>query len=221
MADSTEGGSQPEEKQAPPPTPTIRHDWYQTQSDVVVDILAKGVKKEGAAVEFSERKLSVAITLPDGSNHQLELNLAHPIEPSKCRFKVLSTKVEVKLRKTVSNQWAALEGTGDPLHLQQPQSGTEDRVHRYPTSAHQPRDWDRLAAEVKSEEKEEKPEGDAALNTLFQQIYKDGSDEVKKAMNKSFVESGGTVLSTNWKEVGEKKVDIKPPDGMEWKRYEV
>ena len=38
-------------------------------------------------------QLSVAITLPDGSNHQLELNLAHPIEPSKCRFKVLSTKV--------------------------------------------------------------------------------------------------------------------------------
>ena len=61
MADSTEGGSQPEEKQAPPPTPTIRHDWYQTQSDVVVDILAKGVKKEGAAVEFSERKVRLLL----------------------------------------------------------------------------------------------------------------------------------------------------------------
>lgn len=34
------------------------------------------------------------------------------------------------------------------------------------------------------------------------------------------VESGGTVLSTNWGEVGEKKVEMKPPDGMEWKKYD-
>lgn len=38
-------------------------------------------------------------------------------------------------------------------------------------------------------------------------------------MNKSFSESGGTVLSTNWQEVGEKKVDVKPPDGTEFKKW--
>ena len=32
-------------------------------------------------------------------------------------------------------------------------------------------------------------------------------------------ESGGTVLSTNWNEIGTKKTEIKPPDGMEWKQY--
>lgn len=35
------------------------------------------------------------------------------------------------------------------------------------------------------------------------------------------VESGGTVLSTNWKEVGDKKVEMKAPDGMEYKKYEM
>ena len=58
---------------------------------------------------------------------------------------------------------------------------------KYPTSSLHARDWDKLEQEVKEEEKNEKLEGDAALNKLFQQIYADGSDEVKKAMMKSFV----------------------------------
>ena len=33
-------------------------------------------------------------------------------------------------------------------------------------------------------------------------------------------ESGGTVLSTNWKDIGKEKTEIKPPDGMEWKKWE-
>ena len=60
-------------------------------------------------------------------------------------------------------------------------------THKYPSSSHYTRNWDKLVAEVNAEEKEEKPEGDAALNKLFQQIYHDGGDEVRKAMNKSFV----------------------------------
>jgi len=38
-------------------------------------------------------------------------------------------------------------------------------------------------------------------------------------MNKSFVESGGTVLSTNWSEIGKGKVEGKAPDGLEMKKW--
>lgn len=38
-------------------------------------------------------------------------------------------------------------------------------------------------------------------------------------MNKSYSESGGTCLSTNWKEIGDKKTEIKPPDGCEFKKW--
>jgi suppressor of G2 allele of SKP1 len=38
-------------------------------------------------------------------------------------------------------------------------------------------------------------------------------------MNKSFQESGGTVLSTNWGEVGTKKVEGTPPDGLVMKNW--
>lgn len=80
------------------------------------------------------------------------------------------------------------------------------------------RDWGAIEKTLAAEA-EEKKEGEAALNEMFQKIYGDASDETKRAMNKSFQESGGTVLSTNWAEIGKEKTEVKPPDGMEWKKY--
>lgn len=47
-----------------------------------------------------------------------------------------------------------------------------------------------------------------------------GDEDTRRAMMKSFVESNGTVLSTNWSEVGAKKIDCTPPDGMVAKKWE-
>ena len=38
-------------------------------------------------------------------------------------------------------------------------------------------------------------------------------------MMKSFQESNGTVLSTNWDEVGKKPVECTPPEGMVVKKW--
>ena len=48
------------------------------------------------------------------------------------------------------------------------------------------------------------------LQNLFQTLYKDADDDTKKAMMKSYQESGGTALSTNWKEVSAGKVPVQP-----------
>nr|XP_027784718.1 protein SGT1 homolog isoform X2 [Marmota flaviventris] len=125
-------------------------------------------------------------------------------------------EIEIKMKKPEAVRWEKLEGQGDVPTSKQ---FIADVKNLYPSSSHYTRNWDKLVGEIKEEEKNEKLEGDAALNKLFQQIYSDGSDEVKRAMNKSFMESGGTVLSTNWSDVGKRKVEINPPDDMEWKKY--
>lgn len=87
---------------------------------------------------------------------------------------------------------------------------------------------------MEKEEEDEQLEGDAAVSKLFKKIYADASDDVKKAMlksytqgkfqnevkNRKFRESNGTVLSTNWEEIAKKKTETKPPDCMEFKKYE-
>jgi len=67
---------------------------------------------------------------------------------------------------------------------------------------------------------ENEDDGDE-VNGFFKKLYKDASPDVRRAMVKSYQESGGTALSTNWSEVAKKTVPISPPDGMEAKKWEI
>ncbi|XP_076446106.1 protein SGT1 homolog [Babylonia areolata] len=208
---------------APAPAPAKpKYDWYQTSTHVVVTLLQKNTKKEDLVFDTTDTMLKVHTKQPNGEDVNLEIQLLHPVMPNQTTAKVMTSKVEIKLKKAEGIQWTKLEGDGQKFSLKLPSAAPSDSatVAKYPSSSHYTRNWDKLEQEVKEEEKNEKLEGDAALNKLFQQIYADGSDEVKKAMMKSFSESSGTVLSTNWSEVGKEKVQVKPPDGVEYKTYE-
>ncbi len=209
------------------PAPKIKHDWYQTETTVVVEVRLKGCDREAVKCDFGPATLSVSAPVPggDGSEYSLELDLCHPVLPEQCSFKVLSTKIEVRLRKAEGIRWSDLEGDGSrpavaPAAVSAA-AGGEDRdgkSHKYPSSSG--RDWNKIGAEIEKDLEEDKAEGEQALNQMFQKIYADGSDDLKRAMNKSFQESGGTVLSTNWEDIKRDKVDVKPPDGMEWKKWD-
>lgn len=91
----------------------------------------------------------------------------------------------------------------------------------YPTSAKTgEKDWVKIDREIQKEMNQEKPEGDAALNTLFKQIYDRSDEDTRRAMIKSYQTSSGTVLSTNWDEVAKKDYEGKDkcdaPEGQKW-----
>ncbi|KZC10709.1 Suppressor of G2 allele of SKP1 like protein [Dufourea novaeangliae] len=203
------------------PVPKTRYDWYQTETHVIVTILAKNT--QNVKIIYDKNTLSVSALLPSGNDYSLELDLAHSIVPDQSSHKVFPSKIEIKLKKQDGIRWTALEGNPVVQNIVQPipqeilQAG--NHPPKYPSSSKKSPDWNKVEKEIEKQEAEEKPTGEAALNALFQQIYGSGSDEVRRAMNKSFQESGGTVLSTNWSEVGKGKVERKPPDGMEWKPW--
>lgn len=177
----------------------VKYDWYQTDVHITINVLIKNLAVQDVQVIFEEKFVEIKLS----SEQLFSLNLLKSIVPPQCTYRVKPTKIELKLKKVNEDIWNTLDAVKPEQTNQKP---TVNKCN-----------WDKL---VETELKDDTAEGEAALNELFQKIYTDGNDEVKKAMNKSFLESGGTVLSTNWKEVGDKKVDIKPPDGMEWKKWD-
>lgn len=190
----------------------IRHDWFQTATHVTVCVLAKGVKKEALEVNIQAKELSVTIKLP-ASEYQLNLDLAGPVDPTQSKFEVLSTKVEIKMKKAEAVQWKSLENQGEKLEAWGTVQDGPSKGLSYPSSSKKAVAWDSIKPE------EEKLEGDAALNQVFSGIFKNATDEQRMAMQKSFQESGGTVLSTNWDEVGKAPVKGSAPNGMEMRNW--
>ncbi|KAK8970211.1 hypothetical protein KSP40_PGU011755 [Platanthera guangdongensis] len=201
--------------------PKFRHDYYNTPTEMVLTIFAKGIPPQNVHVEFGEQILSISVDIPGEDSFLFQPRLFGKIIPEKCKYVVFSTKIEIRLLKAQATLWPTLEYNKDKALPRKliVQSEVKSQRPSYPSSKNKV-EWDKLEAEVKKEEKDEKLDGDAALNKLFRDIYQNADDDMRRAMCKSFVESSGTVLSTNWKDVGAKKVDGSPPEGMEMKKWE-
>lgn len=195
------------------PAPRFRHEWFQTDTHVNVDVFAKGIKKPALEVSFGEQSLNVTIKLDSGSEFVLDFELADKIVVAESSYELLSTKIEIKMKKSKVARWKTLENTGEnatSVWDSQLDPSKPNPASLYPSSRGA-KNWDAIA---KSDE-EDKLTGDHALNNLFRTIYKDATEEQRRAMMKSYVESNGTVLSTNWEEVGAGEVKGQAPAGME------
>ncbi|KAG5480788.1 hypothetical protein CUR178_05923 [Leishmania enriettii] len=205
-----------------PFTGQVRMEWYQSAEKIHFTFYVKDRTEDDVVVTKTTTSLDVTIRLDDnGREYSCSLDpLFAELAGDAASVSVRTMKVEVSVVKAQPYQWPTLERkVGAEGTVVVPTSGTPESALpaaakdlKYPNS--KGKDWSALKLEI---EDDTKPEGEAALNKLFQQIYGDGSDEQRRAMIKSFTESGGTVLSTNWDDVKKKKVEAQPPKGMEAK----
>lgn len=211
-------------KPVPPPPPAkIKHSFYQNDSAVTVQIPIKGLKKEQVEVQTTDATLNVQTKIPaTGNDYSLEVELAYAIDSSRTTFNVTGSNIEIKLYKRQAIQWSALDAqsisgkTQPPVPMSRPLT---EKAPTYPSSSLRAKNWDKIEAQIKKDEKDNKEDmGDA--NAIFQQLYRDSDENTRRAMNKSMAESGGTCLNMNWEEVSKGKVTCEPPDGMEWKKYD-
>lgn len=211
------------------PTEKPKHDWYQTNENVTFTLLAKNVPKEKASIEIAKDSLDISYPIADGKefNYNL-LPFFGEVDPERSTYRITATKIEVTLKKASPGvKWATLEGeladqegTGGKAasHVitERPKPRT-DAAPSYPTSSKTgAKNWDKLAKEDLGDDDEY--EGDET-SRFFKSLYKGAGEEAQRAMMKSYQESGGTVLSTDWSSVGSKFVKPEPPEGMEEKKY--
>ncbi|KAJ3325958.1 hypothetical protein HDV06_002343 [Boothiomyces sp. JEL0866] len=86
-----------------------KRDWYQTPDKVNVSVFAKKVNKGESKVVFADQRLEVDVEFLDGSIHKFHTDLFQPIIPDQCTFEILSTKIEIILKKANGISWAVLE----------------------------------------------------------------------------------------------------------------
>ena len=181
--------------------------------------------------------MSISFPHPANPDSAFSFTLDHLfafIDAAGSHYNIMSTKVEFTLRKATAGQkWGNLEGS-EPLKkstngtddnaksavmstLQQPQSTGPS----YPTSSKSgPKNWDKLADDLTAKKKgkrdskgsEEEDDADSdyggdAVDGFFKKLYKGADDDTRRAMMKSFQESNGTALSTDWRDVGKRHVD--------------
>jgi suppressor of G2 allele of SKP1 len=199
-----------------------RFSYYQSDGTVTVDIFVKGT----TADEVEVRAEPGALHFTHPSCAPLTLHLFAEIDPATLAFDCKKPKIEVRLAKRVAGLWSALERPAGSAGFGAVSVGAMVDVPaddgfrpEYPSSSMKKKNWDAIDSDIKKEEAEEKPQGEDALNHLLKGIYANASEETKRAMNKSYQESGGTVLSTNWSEVGKKPVKGSAPKGMVMKKW--
>ncbi|PWN87875.1 SGS-domain-containing protein [Acaromyces ingoldii] len=212
---------------APTAPSTPRHDFYQTDTVLTLSIYIKGLSPSD--VSLSLAPTSMTFDVPSRAQRLVVEHLRDAIRPDESSFKVLATKVDVTLVKAQPARWDALEASpgSNPVAAASVSSSAASGVSTAPSDGGSldarkrstRNKWDTLDVDENGPGQGGEENGNGELQDFFQKLYADADDDTRRAMMKSYQESGGTHLSTNWGEVSKARVETKPPDGMEARKW--
>lgn len=180
-------------------------------------------------------KLEVRFPIGESGTYDYTVSpLFSNIDPASSEFRITPHKIEINLHKVQAGKWGDLEGTAPIIpstSLNAPSPNAQpivdkDKAPVYPTSSRTgPKDWDSLASKaLKADGKDgdaddDDDEGGDATDAFFKKLYKDADPDTRRAMMKSYQESNGTALSTNWADVKKGPVQTQPPEGLVAKKW--
>lgn len=195
--------------------PKIKDDWYQNNERIFITIYAKNIDPNKLNVDYSENTVSVSFSTGANIDYNYNIDpLYAAIDPENSLHHVYSTKMELTLRKKQPGKWSSLERLANFAASAPGESNSEATKLSYPTSSRKPIDWSSINLEDEENGKEK------SENDFFAQIYSNTDDDTRRAMMKSYVQSNGTVLTTNWEEARNKTFETSPPEGMIEKKWD-
>jgi suppressor of G2 allele of SKP1 len=125
--------------------PTIRFNWYQTQSSVVISLVVKNKKEQDAILKFTPNSFYAEVK--EGNENLIkEFEFYEEINPENVKINYFSSKIEVSLEKPK---------VFDPKKY---------------VSVQKKKDWNELNNKFKEEDEKEIPKGDAG-NIQFILIF--------------------------------------------------
>lgn len=140
----------------------VRHEWYQTESKVVVTLFIKNAQNRNC--EINVKSDSVQITAEDLP--VVTFNLLHTIDQNNSSYKISPLKIELTLVKLGFERWATLEKTGEnaptpaaavpvqsaPIAVEAPKAPSGSNK----VTPKNPKDWDKLVKDIWEKEDLEK-----------------------------------------------------------------
>lgn len=128
---------------------SVRHDWYQTDLKVVIDVLVKNANNRNCTVDIKPTLVVIR-----GDDLELDLPLANEVNPTKSSFRISSVKIEITLQKLAGERWTSLVKKDDDIVA--PKLAPIEPVQPVASTTLKGKNWDRVVKDVCATEEIEK-----------------------------------------------------------------